>query len=179
MTDQQKRVDAARTTLLGILPGMKKGLLYGGSYADDIETLLASHVDLQSENTVLKESADEHALFDAETDQAFKDLDHQIAVQAEEIERLNERLENNHMFDVHGGRIAVPPGSIPDGIECRDDTIRLQGNRISALTEEVERLRETLRRIEAATPRNTNSGSAADMASWAQAVARTALEGER
>lgn len=41
-----------------------------------------------------------------------------------EIERLHERLEDNYYFDAQGNRISCEPGSIPDGIECRDQLIR-------------------------------------------------------
>lgn len=58
---------------------------------------------------------------------------------AAEIERLRERLEMTHawrMIDGKMAKIAVEPGSIPDGIECRDETIRLQDR-------EIERLRRS------------------------------------
>lgn len=53
-----------------------------------------------------------------------------------DVERLNERLENNHIFECHDGemvRVEVEPGKIPDGIGCRNATIDL-------LTEKCERL---------------------------------------
>lgn len=50
-----------------------------------------------------------------------------------EIERLRDRLESNFVFDSFGGRVDVPHGSIPDGIECRDETIKLLDERVSAL----------------------------------------------
>lgn len=40
-----------------------------------------------------------------------------------EIERLRERLEMTHAYDATRKRVAVEPGSIPDGIDCRDETI--------------------------------------------------------
>ncbi len=46
----------------------------------------------------------------------------------EENDRLHERLEDSHVYAVDGNgqwvRKKVPPGSVPDGIECRDETIR-------------------------------------------------------
>src|SRR5882672_5933892 len=55
-----------------------------------------------------------------------------IRALAQENERLHERLEDNHEFQLIDGkmtRIEVAPGSIPDGIECRDKTIKLQDER--------------------------------------------------
>lgn len=54
---------------------------------------------------------------------------------------LNERLENNHAFNVHGERIEVEPGSIADGIECRDETIKLADRHIATLTEQLAEAR--------------------------------------
>lgn len=42
----------------------------------------------------------------------------------QELEQANERLENNHYFK-DGKRVECKPGSIPDGIECRNETIKL------------------------------------------------------
>lgn len=53
-----------------------------------------------------------------------------------EIDRLRERLEMTHAWQTVDGkmvRVAVEPGSIPDGIECRDETIRLQDREIARL----------------------------------------------
>lgn len=61
---------------------------------------------------------------------------------AAEIERLRERLEMTHAYQLVDGkmtRVAVEPGSIPDGIECRDGTISLQDKHIKDL---IERLRD-------------------------------------
>lgn len=44
-----------------------------------------------------------------------------------ENERLHTRLEDNFCWQSVNGKwvkIAVEPGSMPDGIECRDETIR-------------------------------------------------------
>ena len=48
-----------------------------------------------------------------------------------EVARLHERLEDNHVFVWDKAtdkmlRQEVEPGSVPDGIECRNDTIKLQ-----------------------------------------------------
>lgn len=72
-----------------------------------------------------------------------------------EVARLHARLEDDHEFrlDEHGNviRVDVEPGSLPDGIECRDATIRLQDenlDRLRALNKqliaEVERLRSAM-----------------------------------
>lgn len=55
------------------------------------------------------------------------------ALLREEIARLHERLEDNHVFDGDGSRIEVEPGSIPDGIEARDTTIKIQDENIDRL----------------------------------------------
>jgi hypothetical protein len=75
--------------------------------------------------------------------------------QAREIERLHERLEDNHCYehDASGNavRVDVPAGSIPDGIDARNETIKIQdGNlgtlrgRIAEQAREIERLTKEL-----------------------------------
>ena len=58
------------------------------------------------------------------------------------VEALQDRLEMRHAFDGSGKRISVEPGSIPDGIECRDATISGQRGIIEELRAENARLRE-------------------------------------
>ena len=70
-----------------------------------------------------------------------------------EIARLRERLEVTHAYDLSGKRIEVPAGSIPDGIACRDETIKMQDA-------EIARLREAALAAQSATPQ-----SPADLAS--------------
>ena len=83
--------------------------------------------------------------------------DRAIARNAEleaKLAAANERLENNHFFGERDGemvRIDCEPGSIPDGIEARDETIKLQDARIKRLeaklavqAEAGERTREAL-----------------------------------
>lgn len=56
--------------------------------------------------------------------------------QAKRIEELETRLEMNfahRMIDGVMTKVRVEPGSIPDGIECRDETIRLQDEHIAKL----------------------------------------------
>jgi hypothetical protein len=59
-----------------------------------------------------------------------------------QIKKLHARLEMDHAFvmdDLTTGelrRIEIEPGIIPDGIECRDDTIRLQDEQIERLVTE-------------------------------------------
>lgn len=55
-----------------------------------------------------------------------------------QIAALNERLENNHVFNMNGEREEVLPGSIPDGIDCRNETVRLQDENISRLRAELD-----------------------------------------
>lgn len=67
--------------------------------------------------------------------------------QFDENRRLRARLEMTHAWQMVDGtmtRVEVEPGSIPDGIECRDETIRLQDR-------EIDRLRCALRAVRAST----------------------------
>ena len=57
-----------------------------------------------------------------------------------ERDRLVERLEGAHVYTLGGERKEVPLGSIPDGIECRDETIRLQDQCLTELRAENERV---------------------------------------
>lgn len=55
----------------------------------------------------------------------------------ERVAKLEDRLEITHVWNGKGARVAVPPekrDTIPDGIDCRDETIRLLENRIQRLT---------------------------------------------
>lgn len=52
-----------------------------------------------------------------------------------EIARLRERLEVTFAYDLSGKRIEVLAGSIPDGIACRDETIKMQDAEIARLRE--------------------------------------------
>lgn len=72
------------------------------------------------------------------------ELPGEVARLREENERLHERLEDNFAFNVHGERVAFEPGTIPDGIECRDETIKQQRERITTLTRERDEAREAL-----------------------------------
>ena len=65
---------------------------------------------------------------------------------AREIERLQDRLEMRHAYDIDGNKIAIEPGAIPDGIESRDDTIKMQAAAIDALREDAGRLRRQYKR---------------------------------
>ncbi|MFC3638857.1 hypothetical protein ACFONL_16065 [Camelimonas fluminis] len=61
-----------------------------------------------------------------------------------EVEALQDRLEMRHAFDGSGKRISVEPGSIPDGIACRDETIRQLDKRVDEYRAQVEAMREAL-----------------------------------
>jgi hypothetical protein len=66
------------------------------------------------------------------------------------VGQLQERLEMNHAWQMVDGemvRVEVEPGSIPDGIECRDETIRLQDRAIERHRAEIDRLRTIISRI--------------------------------
>jgi hypothetical protein len=70
-----------------------------------------------------------------------------IAAQAREIAALHERLEDSAVTDMKGNRIAVAPGSIPDGIECRDQTIRGQDELIDQLRRDLAAARADAERM--------------------------------
>jgi hypothetical protein len=70
-----------------------------------------------------------------------------LRAQAERVTELETRLETNAVWQMIDGkmtRVAVEPGSIPDGIECRDETIKLQDKHIAELRERVRVLEEML-----------------------------------
>lgn len=64
-----------------------------------------------------------------------------------EVERLQERLEITHFYNLKGEKELIPPedrADTPDGIVCRDCTIELMQDTIDKQKLEVERLREAL-----------------------------------
>ena len=69
----------------------------------------------------------------------------QLADKTAECERLNERLENNHVYNFKGEREEVEPGTFPDGIECRDETIRQQDEANDRLRAHRDRLVEAVK----------------------------------
>lgn len=95
-----------------------------------------------------------------------------LAEKAEaECERLRERLEITHATDGNGNRIPFPAGA-PDGIACRDETIRL-------LEAKCERLREELRLIAQAKPDEWEPDMRDQFREWAQSRARAAIDAAR
>ncbi len=72
-----------------------------------------------------------------------------------EVERLEARLEVDHVYTLVDGEMVreeVPPekrGEYPDGIDCRDETIKL-------LEEDRERLKARLKQYEAVAPEPPN-----------------------
>jgi len=75
-------------------------------------------------------------------DLVLPDTGEMVAWLIGEVDRLHTRLEANFAWQVIDGvktKIAVEPGSIPDGIDCRDETIRQQDARIKELTERLRR----------------------------------------
>lgn len=62
----------------------------------------------------------------------------------DEIDRLKERLEITHEYNADGKKVRAGE-DIPDGITCRDETIRIQDEAIDTLRAENERLRGALR----------------------------------
>jgi hypothetical protein len=100
-----------------------------------------------------------------------------------QIKKLHARLEMDHAFrwDEDAGelvRFAVEPGSIPDGIECRDTTISLQDEWLDKLVAERDALQVENERLRAAvaelTEENKNVGarmdSFADEIEWLRRV---------
>lgn len=73
-----------------------------------------------------------------------------VLAAASRIEELEARLETSHAYSLIDGvmtKVAVEPGSIPDGIECRDETIRLQDRRDKAQRARIEELENALRQL--------------------------------
>jgi hypothetical protein len=67
-----------------------------------------------------------------------------IASLSAQVAAANERLENNRVYRLNKEtkemeRVEVEPGSVPDGIECRDATIRLLDDHIKSLSAQVKR----------------------------------------
>ena len=66
----------------------------------------------------------EHLLWRLRSNKTAKSL---CGLAADTLERLLDRLEMRHAWQMVDGKlvkVTVPIGSIPDGIECRDETIR-------------------------------------------------------
>lgn len=86
-------------------------------------------------------AATEHNVLLGVCREAAKELAHQEAAQLVlqgEVEKLHTRLEDNFAYKTVEGkeglqRYAVEPGSIPDGIDCRNETIKLQEAKIASL----------------------------------------------
>lgn len=74
---------------------------------------------------------------------------------ADEITCLRARLEMNVAYQMIDGvmtKIAVEPGFMPDGIECRDETIKLQDNYIKDLRSQNATMREAANELLHASP---------------------------
>jgi hypothetical protein len=66
--------------------------------------------------------------------------------------RLHARLEDDRAYQIIDGKrvvIRVEPGSIPDGIACRDETIHQQDKMIDDLRDERDRLKAEVERLTA------------------------------
>lgn len=88
------------------------------------EQELAAYVDI---DVAINEA--QHAL-GAKEGESLVATAHRIA---DELAALHTRLEDNFCYDIKGNRVEVEAGSIPDGITCRDETIKLQNESISKL----------------------------------------------
>lgn len=93
-----------------------------------------------------------------------------------EIERLRERLEITHVYvsDKAGGltrRELGPDETVPDGIECRDETIKLLNSNIDTLRKNVTRLEGDL----AAARRDALEDAAKLCDTWTNVYARSAI----
>lgn len=67
-----------------------------------------------------------------------------------EVARLHERLEDNHVFELRDGemvRVEVEPGSLPDGIDCRNETIKLQDANNDRLRARVAELQDAAQKF--------------------------------
>ncbi len=98
----------------------------------------------------------------------------------DEVERLQDRLEMRHAWQVVDGkevRITVEPGSIPDGIDARDETIRQLDKNCNTLRSERDRLCDALRQVSMACDTYGEDQSFGDMLTVRriQDLARAAL----
>jgi hypothetical protein len=64
-----------------------------------------------------------------------------------ELATLHERLEDNRTYTGDGQRIEHEPGTIPDGIFCRDETIKLQDECIAGMEAELADARKDAERL--------------------------------
>lgn len=84
----------------------------------------------------------------------------------ERVWELEARLEIDHRFVLKRGKMvretipAAERDSFPDGITCRDETIKLQDEELARLRADRDRLRAELRKIRAAYTRFKNRRSA-------------------
>ena len=77
----------------------------------------------------------------------IEDQAKEIADQKEQINTYQERLEIKHCFDADGNKVEIPEDErddVPDGISCRDETIRQQDISIADQKETEAELREAL-----------------------------------
>ena len=66
----------------------------------------------------------------------------------EELARLRSRLEIDFVTDGNGKRVPLPEGA-PDGIACRDETIRLLEEKLAESERKCERLKAMLHSLHA------------------------------
>lgn len=92
--------------------------------------------------------------YDEDTD-AVEKAAYEITKLRVRIEELEARLEVDHVYklgvDDRLVRVEVPPGerdSYPDGVSCRDDTIRILENNCERLRARIAELEAGLRSLE-------------------------------
>src|SRR3990167_8445492 len=113
-------------------------LLYGarGVYCEEVIDVECKSQDIG--DAVLRrhvEICEKHPLNMCRRDLAQRDA---------RIKELEERLEIGFAYGPDGNRVAVQKTGIPDGIFCRDETIRLQDEAIAELRQQLTRAREAL-----------------------------------
>jgi chromosome segregation ATPase len=72
----------------------------------------------------------------------------QLATAQARVTELEERLEIGFGYNQRGERVAVPKNG-PDGIECRDVTIRCQDEHIADLQAQLQQARKRIAELEA------------------------------
>jgi len=98
--------------------------------------------------SAIEQYGDYRELFSLYEQELFDRLREQDKGYVADLERANDylhdRLEDNRVYDFEGNIIQVKPGSVPDGIECRDETIKLMRDVIGEKDEEIARLQNLL-----------------------------------
>lgn len=116
-------------------------------------------IDLVELNALVEQAERDNDFADVLRDKAFL-LARQVLALSDEVERCHARLEITHCWKMEAGdkvRVEIPPAeraTFPDGIECRNETIRLRDENnaklraaLTAAESEAQALRERMGEI--------------------------------